>query len=70
MAPYSFTKKDRLLIDKVVSCYSKLEAERILKQKGVPWTRSYKGGKHTLVFTNNTKHIAVWFRLWRILEIL
>jgi len=70
MASYSITKEDRLLIDKVVPCNSKSEAERILAQKGVLWTGSYKGGKHTLVFTNSTKHIAVWFRLWRILEIL
>jgi len=70
MATYSLNKKDRLLIDKVVSCYSKSEAERILEQKGVPWTRSYMGGKHTLVFANGTKHIAVWFRLWKILEIV
>jgi len=70
MATYSMTKKDRLLIEKVVPCSSKSEAERILKQKRVPWTRSYKGGKHTLVFSNSNTYSAVWFRLWSILEIL
>jgi len=70
MAIYSLTREDRLLIDTVVPCSSKSEAERILKQKGIPWTRSYKGGKYTLVFANSNKHIAVWFRFWRILEIL
>jgi len=48
MATYSLTKKDRLLIDKVIPCSSKLKAERIPRKKGVSWTRSYKGSKHTL----------------------
>jgi len=69
MATYSLTKKDRLLIDKVIPCSSKLKAERIPRKKGVSWTRSYKGSKHTIIFTNSNKHIAVWFRLRRILEI-
>jgi len=70
MAKYGFIKEERLLIDKVLACSSKSEAERILKQKGLPWTRSYKRNKNTVVFANSDKHIALWFKFWRILEIL
>ena len=69
MAIKTLAKKDKLLMDKTILCNYKSEAERILAQKGLVWTRCYKEGKHTFIFANDSKQIAVWFRLWKMLEI-